>query len=88
MHVATSPAFKRNAHAALANAGLQKALARSGPSFIARRTAAAASLPEFEALRDTARDIKNHALAYLDLYLETKSVILNTGTRPANPFGL
>ncbi len=24
----------------------------------------------------------------LDLYLETKSVILNTGTRPANPFGL
>jgi aldehyde dehydrogenase (NAD+)/betaine-aldehyde dehydrogenase len=24
----------------------------------------------------------------LDLYLETKSVIVNTGTRPANPFGL
>jgi aldehyde dehydrogenase (NAD+)/betaine-aldehyde dehydrogenase len=24
----------------------------------------------------------------LELYLETKSVILNTGTRPANPFGL
>jgi L-lactate dehydrogenase complex protein LldF len=29
-----------------------------------------ARLPEFEALRDSARDIKNHALAHLDLYLE------------------
>jgi acyl-CoA reductase-like NAD-dependent aldehyde dehydrogenase len=27
-------------------------------------------------------------LETLDLYLETKSVIFNTGTRPANPFGL
>lgn len=70
MHVATSPAFKQNAHKALADAGLQKALARSGPSFIARRAAAAAALPEFEQLRDTARDIKNHALANLDFYLE------------------
>ncbi|MEA2744238.1 MAG: hypothetical protein QOG25_2609, partial [Acetobacteraceae bacterium] len=34
MHIATSPAFKQNAHEALTNAGLQKALARSGPSFI------------------------------------------------------
>ena len=50
--------------------GLQKALARSGPSFIARRTAAVAALPEFEQLRDIARDIKNHTLANLDFYLE------------------
>jgi L-lactate dehydrogenase complex protein LldF len=71
MHVATSPAFKQNAHRALADAGLQKALARSGPSFIARRAAAAAALPEFEQLRDAARDIKNHALTNLDFYLET-----------------
>ena len=70
MHVATSPAFKENAHKALADAGLQRALARSGPSFIARRAAAVAALPEFETLRDTARDIKNHALANLDFYLE------------------
>ncbi len=70
MHVATSPAFKENAHRALADAGLQKALARSGPSFIARRSAAVAALPEFEQLRDTARDIKNHTLANLDFYLE------------------
>ena len=70
MHVATSPAFKENAHRAIADAGLQKALARSGPSFIARRTAAVAALPEFEQLRDIARDIKNHTLANLDFYLE------------------
>ena len=70
MHIATSPAFKENAHHALEDAGLQKALARSGPSFIARRTAAVAGLPEFEQLRDIARDIKNHTLANLDFYLE------------------
>ncbi|HEX5325673.1 MAG TPA: LUD domain-containing protein, partial [Acetobacteraceae bacterium] len=70
MHIATSPAFKQNAHAALADAGLQKALARSGTSFIARRAAAVAALPEFEQLRDIARDIKNHTLAHLDFYLE------------------
>src|SRR5262245_50290156 len=52
MHVPTSAAFKENAHRAIADAGLQKALARSGPSFIARRTAAVANLPEFEQLRD------------------------------------
>src|SRR5579864_3694960 len=71
MHIATSPAFKDNAHRAIADVGLQKALARSGPSFIARRTAAVAALPEFEQLRDIARDIKNHTLANLDFYLET-----------------
>ncbi|MDE2007471.1 MAG: lactate utilization protein, partial [Rhodospirillales bacterium] len=71
MHIATSPEFKRNARQALADTGLQKALARSGTSFIARRAAAAAALPEFEQLRDEARAIKDHTLAHLDFYLET-----------------
>jgi L-lactate dehydrogenase complex protein LldF len=71
MHVATSPEFKRNASRALADASLQKALANSRPQFMARRGRAVAALPEFEALRDTARDIKNHTLANLDFYLET-----------------
>jgi L-lactate dehydrogenase complex protein LldF len=80
MHVATSSAFKQNARQALGDAGLQKALARSGPSFIARRAAAAAALPEFEQLRDIARDIKNHALANLDFYLETyEANVLKSG---------
>ncbi|HEY0424270.1 MAG TPA: lactate utilization protein B, partial [Rhodopila sp.] len=80
MHISTSPAFKENAHLALGNPGLQKALARSGPSFIARRAAAVAGLPEFEKLRDTARDIKNHALANLDFYLEAyEAKVLESG---------
>jgi L-lactate dehydrogenase complex protein LldF len=70
MHVPTSSAFKQSAHAAIENPGLQKALARSGPRFIAGRAAASAALPEFEQLRDTARDIKDHTLAHLDFYLE------------------
>ena len=70
MHVPTSPAFKQNARKALADAGLQKALAFSKPQFMARRTAAVANLPEFEQLRDIGREIKNHTLANLDFYLE------------------
>ncbi len=67
----TSPAFKSNARHALRDAGLQKSLARSKPMFQAKRAAAVAALPEFERLRDIGRDIKNHALANLDFYLET-----------------
>jgi L-lactate dehydrogenase complex protein LldF len=66
----TSPAFKANAEKALSDPGLQKALARSKPQFQAKRAKAAAGLPEFEALRDVARDLKNHTLANLDFYLE------------------
>ncbi len=66
----TSPNFKENARKAMADAPLQEALAKVGPGFIGKRAAAGAKLPEFEALRDSARDIKNHTLAHLDLYLE------------------
>jgi L-lactate dehydrogenase complex protein LldF len=65
----TSPAFKDNARAALADAALQRALSK-GLGFVERRRLAAERLPEFDALRDAARDIKNHTLAHLDLYLE------------------
>lgn len=66
-----SPAFKQRSTHALADPGLQKALARTRPQFHGKRAAAAAALPEFEQLRDIARDIKNHTLANLDFYLET-----------------
>jgi len=66
----TSPAFKENAHNALADAQLQKALGNVRLNFIGRRAAAADRLPEFEALRDQARDIRDHVLRYLDVYLE------------------
>jgi L-lactate dehydrogenase complex protein LldF len=66
----TSPAFKENAKAALADPQLQKALTHVRAGFIAKRAAATEALPEFDAIRDNARDIKNHTLAHLDLYLE------------------
>src|ERR1700751_392441 len=69
-HVATSPRFKENAKAALADPDLQNALKFVEVNFIARRREVADRPPEFEALRDAARDIKNHTLAHLDLYLE------------------
>ena len=78
---ATLPSFKRNARAALDDAQLQQALGNVRVNFVARRASAAARLPEFEALRDSARDIKNHTLAHLDLYLEAyeKKVIESGG---------
>src|ERR1700683_4630721 len=69
-HAASSPRFKDNARTALADADLQDALSFVEVNFIARRREVADRLPEFEALRDSARDIKNHTLAHLDLYLE------------------
>ncbi|HMN85733.1 MAG TPA: LutB/LldF family L-lactate oxidation iron-sulfur protein [Bauldia sp.] len=66
----TSPTFKENARAALADPMLQRAMGHVRAGFIDKRAAAAAALPEFDAIRDAARDIKNHTLAHLDLYLE------------------
>ncbi len=66
----TSPAFKQNARQALKDGQLQKALGNVEKGFVAKRAAARAALPEFEALRDQARGIKTHVLEHLDLYLE------------------
>lgn len=66
-----TPEFKANARAALADPQLQRALSGLPTGLVAQRTAARARLPEFEALRDVGRDVRNHALAHLDLYLET-----------------
>ncbi|HET9148176.1 MAG TPA: LutB/LldF family L-lactate oxidation iron-sulfur protein [Acetobacteraceae bacterium] len=68
--LATSSAFKENARRALGDPGLQKALVRSRPGFAAVRAAGAASLPEFEDLRERAKAIKNHMIANIDFYLE------------------
>jgi len=62
--------FPKKARAALSDEILQAAMKRLETGFVARRTVAAGRLPEFEALRDAARDIKNHTLAHLDAYLE------------------
>ncbi len=77
----TSPAFKENSSAALLDVTLQKALKNVEKGFIAKRAKAADALPEFEALRDAARDLKTHVLGHLDLYLEAyeRKVIASGG---------
>ncbi|HQT39971.1 MAG TPA: LutB/LldF family L-lactate oxidation iron-sulfur protein [Acidocella sp.] len=65
----SSEAFVGNAAKGMADAGLQRALARAKPQFAKKRQAAVDKLPEFEALRDVAVGIKNHAIANLDYYL-------------------
>jgi len=78
----TSPAFKQNSRAALADTQLQRALGNVRAGFIDKRRKAIDALPEFDALRDSARAIKNHVLENLDLYLETyeRKVIETGGT--------
>ncbi|HJS31217.1 MAG TPA: (Fe-S)-binding protein, partial [Alphaproteobacteria bacterium] len=66
----TSRAFKDNAHRALDNPVLQQALGIMKTGFLDKRLQAIEGLPEFDALRDAAREIKNHTLANLDWYLE------------------
>jgi L-lactate dehydrogenase complex protein LldF len=63
-------AFKANATVALQDIKLQRALARAKGGFVDKRAAAIAALPEFERLRATAREIKEHTLSHLDYYLE------------------
>jgi len=64
----TAASFKENAHQALNDATLQRAVSKLG--FAAARAAAVARLPEFEELRAQGRAIKDHVLEHLDLYLE------------------
>ena len=66
----TTQTFKANAGSALRDAELQRALGGIPGSLVAQRRNAYERLPEFEALRDVGRDIRDHALANLDLYLE------------------
>jgi len=79
---ATSRSFKENARRALGDERLQQSLGilmREG--FPARRARAVARLPEFEALREEGKAIKDHVLANLDFYLETfeRNVVANGG---------
>jgi L-lactate dehydrogenase complex protein LldF len=66
----TSHAFKANAHRALGDANLQRAMTMMRTGFPEKRAQAIARLPEFDALRDEGIAIKNHVIAHLDFYLE------------------
>jgi L-lactate dehydrogenase complex protein LldF len=80
MH-ATSDIFPANVKRALADTQLQKSMIETGPRFVEKRAKAREALPEFDRLRDQARDIKNHVLEHLDHYLEAyeKAVIAAGG---------
>src|SRR5580704_365528 len=79
---ATSHNFTENARRELANPNLRRALGMASTGFPARRAEAIARLPEFEALRDEGRAIKDHAIAHLEFYLELyeKNVAAAGGT--------
>ena len=69
-HQPTSHAFPGNARVALRDPILQRALGNLKLGFPVKRAEVVADLPEFQALRDVARDIKDHTLSNLDAYLE------------------
>src|SRR6516225_10816310 len=68
--LATSRTFEANARAGLGNPILQRALSLMRSGFPERRRLAVERLPEFEALRDIGKSIKDHTLEHLDFYLE------------------
>src|SRR5262249_26317249 len=66
----TSHDFPANARVGLGDPVLQRALGLARTGFPLRRQQAIERLPEFEALREEGRLIKDHTLAHLDHYLE------------------
>lgn len=66
----TAHSFVENAHRALHDAKLQQSLGRFKAGFPVKRRLAIDRMPEFDALSQAAREIKDHTLAHLDLYLE------------------
>ena len=65
--------FSQRVRVALADDGLQQAMKRAKGGFVDKRRDAVAALPEFDQIRDASKDIKDHVLAHLDIYLETVS---------------
>ena len=66
----SSRSFSANARAALRDQVLQQALGKARSGFVDKRRAAVQALPEFDRLKQAGREIKEHSLAHLDLYLE------------------
>ena len=66
----TSHRFKATARGKLDDANLQAALEKLQTNFVRGRAERVAELDNFEAIRDAAAQIRDRALAHLDLYLE------------------
>src|ERR1700680_1600713 len=78
----TSHSFPENVRVGLADPVLQSALGLARTGFPLRRQQAIDRLPEFEALREEGKAIKDHTIAHLDFYLELyeKNVTASGGT--------
>ena len=64
------PNLRQRSHAALENDVLQGALKRATTTFVHLRREAITSMPDWEALRQRARRVKEHTINHLDYYLE------------------
>jgi len=67
---AAGSTFTKRVSIAIHDKRLQAALAHASGGFVHKRAQQVAALPEFEALRERARDVKEHVLTNLDGYLE------------------
>lgn len=65
----TAPAFPIAAHTALANQQLRANVARATNTIRGKRALRVEEMPDWQALRQSASDIKSHTLAHLDHYL-------------------
>ena len=76
-----SNAFPTQAVAALNDPELKRALANAKGGFVDKRRLAYEALPEWDQIRESAREVKDHTLEHLDYYLEhyEKKVIENGG---------
>lgn len=82
--------FKRNARHAMTNPQLQRALGLLKVKFVTQRAAAAAAVPNFEALRTQATAIREHTLNHLAAYLlafeknaQAQGVVVHWARTPA-----
>ena len=77
----TAREFPLRARRALDDVQLREALAKAQDGFVGKRQRSIDGFPEFEALSDRGKAIKDHTLAYLDVYLEQfeKAVIAAGG---------
>lgn len=64
-----SHSFKLNAREALLDDNLKQALSNVKGGFIGKRAAAVALVPEWQQIKNEARELKNHVLENLDHYL-------------------
>lgn len=66
----TAVGFREAGARAVRDAALREAIRRVTDNLTARRVQVTSELPHFDALREQAKRIKEHTLAYLDRYLE------------------